>query len=81
MRRAGRLDGSFIGFAQQSLQVGAHHLDRVQALAVGRQRGRLGTDGVERVADGFAFAAAEVVGDDDVAAVQRQHQESADLAG
>ena len=40
-------DGPFAGFAQQGLELGEDHLDRVQVWAVGRQEEQLGADGAK----------------------------------
>ena len=49
--------------------------------AVGRQEEQLGTDAADRVARRFAFVAAEVIGNDDVASVERRHEELFDPGG
>ena len=50
-------------------------------LQAGRKSKQFGADGAECCAHGSAFVAAEVVGDDNVAAAQRRREELADPGG
>ena len=49
----GCLNGSLVGLAQQGLQLGEHHLDRIEVGAAGGKKEQLGPDGTDRVARGL----------------------------
>jgi len=71
------LDGAFLGFAQEPLQLGEDLLDRVEVRRVRRQQEELGAGGAYGGADGPAFVAVQIVHNDDVARVEGRHQELA----
>jgi len=66
------LDGSLVGFSEQRLELGEHLLDRVEIGAVRRQEQEMCPDLADRLADGFALVAAQIVEDDDIAGRQRR---------
>ena len=68
-------DGAFVGFAEQGLEFGEDHLDRVEVRTVGRQEQQVRTGISYGPAHGNAFVAAQVVEHDDVAMPQSWHQE------
>ena len=68
-------DGSFVGFAEQGLELGKHHLDRVQVRAVGWQEQQVRTGISYRPTHGNVFVAAQVVEHDDVARPQGWQKE------
>lgn len=67
----GCFDGSFFGLSEQGFELYKHHLDRVEAGAIRRQEEEMGAGGADRGARRFAFVAAEIVEDDDIAGVER----------
>lgn len=75
------LDGSLVGFAQQCLELGEDHLDRVEIGAVGRQEEEPGADATDGSAHWLALMAAEVIGDDDVTRPEGWRQELGDPGG
>ena len=75
----GCVDGSLSGFAQECLQLGEHLLDRVQIGAVGWQEEEFGAGRADGASDCRALVTAEIIHDDDVAAVQGRHQEVLDV--
>ena len=68
-------------FRSSSLELGEDLLDRVEVGAVGRQEEELGAGGPDRLADGLALVAAEIVHDDDVAGRERRDEELLDPGG
>ena len=74
-------DGAFVGFAEQGLELGEDHLDRVEVWAAGRQEQQVCAGVADQLAGGRAFVAAEVVGDDDVAWGERRGEALADPGG
>jgi len=73
------LDGAFLSFAQESLQLGEDLLDRIEVGGIGRQEEELGASGAYGGADGPAFVAAQIVHDDDVTWLEGRDQELADV--
>jgi hypothetical protein len=76
----GSLDGSLGGLSEQGLELGEDLLDRIEVGAVGRQEEQFCTDRADGTAHSFAFVAAEIVNDDDVARLQRWHQHLLDIS-
>jgi len=74
-------DGALGGFSEQQLELGEDLLDRVEVGRVGRQEQELGSGRADRLADGLALMAAEVVHDDDIAGRERRHEELLDPGG
>jgi len=68
-------DGAFVGASQQGLELGKHHLDRVEVGAVGRQEQQVRAGSTDGAAHGLALVTAEVVEHHDVAGLQRGRQE------
>lgn len=56
------------------LSYGEDLLDRVQVGAVGRQEEQVGASLSDRLPDGFALVATEIVHDDHVAGLERGHE-------
>ncbi len=68
-------DGSFIGLSQQGLELGEHHLDRVQVGAVGRQEQEVCAGSADGAANIDALVATKVVEDHDIAGPERWCEE------
>ena len=64
------LDGSFGGFAQECFELGKDLLDGIEIWRVRRQEEELGAGQAEGSANGFAFVAAKIIHDDDIAGLQ-----------
>jgi hypothetical protein len=75
----GCLDGSFFGLSQKGFELGEDLLDRVEVGRVGRQEEELGAGGADGSTNGFAFVATEIVHDDDVALLERGHEDLLDI--
>ena len=69
------LDGSLCGLAQQGFELCKDLFDGIEVGRVGRQEQQVGSGVPDRGTHGAAFVAAEVVHDDDVAWLQRGHQD------
>jgi len=76
-----RFDATLVGLAQQSLEFGEHHLDRIEIRAVGRQEEQVGAGIADGVARRLALVAAEIVEDDDIAAIEGWCQALLDPGG
>src|ERR1700761_5701747 len=76
----GGFDSALCGLAQQRLKLGEDLLDGIEIGIVGRQEEQLGPDGSDGAAYGFAFVAAEIVDDDDIARPQCRHQNLLDIS-
>src|ERR1700694_5089963 len=63
-------NGARGAFSQQVFELGKDLFDRVQVRRIFRQEEQLGAGGPNELAHGFAFVAAEIVQDDDVAGLQ-----------
>lgn len=70
------LDATLVGFAQQGLEFGEHHLDRIEVGAVGRQEEQMGAGVADGVARRLALVAAEIVENDDIAGTESWRQAS-----
>ena len=68
-------DGPFVGLAEQGLEFGKDHLNRVQVWTVGRQEQQMCLGVAYGPTHSIAFVAAQVVEHDDVARPQGRHQE------
>lgn len=75
------VDGSFGGFAQEELELGEDLLDRIEVRRVGREEQQPCSDRTDRLADGSTLVTAEVVHVDDVAGIERWHEELHDPGG
>ena len=73
--------GSFGGFSHQVLELGEDLFDRIEVGTVGRQEQQPRTDAADRVADGGALVARQVVHDDNVAGRERRHEALLDIVG
>lgn len=71
-------DGALVSLAEQGLELGEHHLDRVQVGAVGRQEEQVSPRGTDGAADGDTLVAAQVVEHDDVTWLERRDEELLD---
>ena len=71
-------DGPFVGLAQQGLELGEDHLDRVQVRAVWRQEQQVRARRTNGAAHGDALVAAEIVEHDDVTWAQGWSEELLD---
>lgn len=76
-----RVDAALVGFAQQGLEFGEHHLDRIEIGAVRRQEEQMGAGIADGVARRLALVAAEIVEDDDIAAIEGWCQALLDPGG
>jgi len=77
----GCVDGSLSGFAEEQLELGEDLLDRVQIGRIGRQEEELRADRPDGRANGCALVASQIVHDDDVAGLERRHEELLDPGG
>lgn len=75
------LDGSCLGLADECLEFGEHHLDRVEIGAVWRQEEEMGTGIADCLSGSGALVTAEIVEDDDIAGCERGHEELLDPGG
>lgn len=66
----GCLDGSLVGFSDEGLELGKHHLDGVEVRAVGRQEQQARTDIADGLPGFLSLVASQIVEDDDVALCQ-----------
>jgi hypothetical protein len=69
--RPSGLDGARIGVAQQGFQLGEDPLDWVEIGRIARQKEQLGAGRSDRMANGPAFVAPQIVDDDDIAGAER----------
>lgn len=76
-----RVDAALVGFAQQGLEFGEHHLDRIEIGAVRRQEEQMGAGIADGVARRLALVAAEIVEDDDIAGIEGWCQALLDPGG
>lgn len=75
------LDGSFFGFSDEGLELGEHHLDRIEIRAVGRQEEEVSAN-ISNGGPGIGcLVAAQVVEDDDIAGRQGWRQGLLDPGG
>jgi len=73
------LGGACGGFAQEVFELGKDLLDRVEVGRVFRQEQQFGAGRADEPAHGFAFVAAEIVHDDDVARLQGGEENLLDI--
>ena len=71
-QRRQRVDGSTAGGANEGLQLGEAELDGIEIGAVGRQIPQRHAGCLERILDTGDLVRAEIIGDDEVAGLQRQ---------
>ncbi len=76
-----RVDAALVGFAQQGLEFGEHHLDRIEIGAVRRQEEQMGAGIADGVACRLALVAAKIVEDDDIAGIEGWCQALLDPGG
>ena len=76
---AERIDGAGGGFAQQVLEFGEDLFDGVEVGRIFRQEDQLGIGRADEPTNGFAFVAAKVVHDDDVAGTKRRDEDLLDI--
>jgi hypothetical protein len=74
-----RLVGSRFRLSQQSFELGEDLLDGVEVGRVFRQEDEAGSNISDRLPHGFSLVGAEIVEDDDVARLQRRHEELFDI--
>jgi hypothetical protein len=67
-------DSSAGGFSQEVLELGEELFDRIQIGGVFRQEEELGPYRANELTHGFAFVAAEIVHDHDIAGLQRRKE-------
>jgi hypothetical protein len=75
----GCFDSSFGCFSKQRFQLGEHLLDGIEIWTIWRQEEKLGAGRTDGLAHGVALVTAEIVHDDDVAGLERRHQELLDI--
>jgi hypothetical protein len=75
----GCFDSSLGGFSEQRFQLGEHLLDGIEIGTIGRQEEKVRAGRTDGPAHGVALVAAEIVHDDDVAGLERGHQELLDI--
>jgi len=67
------------GLSEQRFQLGEHLLDGIEIGTIRRQEEKVRADRTNGPAHGVALVAAEIVHDDDVAGLERRHQELLDI--
>src|SRR5260370_21581940 len=72
-------DSSLGGLSEQRFQLGEHLLDRIEVRTVGRQEEKPRADRANGPAHRMALVAAEIVHDDNVARLERRHEELLDI--
>ena len=75
----GCFDSSLGGLSEQGFKLGEHLLDGIEIGTIGRQEEKPRADSTDGPAHGMALVAAEIVHDDDVAGLERRHQELLDI--
>jgi hypothetical protein len=75
----GCFDSSLGGLSEQGFKLGEHLLDRIEIGTVGRQEEKPRADSADGPAHGMALVAAEIVHDDDIAGLERRHEELLDI--
>ena len=75
----GCFDSSLGGFSEQGFQLGKHLLDGIEIGTIRRQEEKVRADRTNGLAHGVALVAAEIVHDDDVAGLERRHEELLDI--
>ena len=73
--RPERVDRSAAGLADDGLELGEAQLDGVEVGAVGREEAQRRADGFNGVAHAVDFVSGEIVGNHDVAGLQRRHED------
>ena len=73
------VDGALGAFAQERLELGEGHFDRVEVGAVEREEEKLFAGAFDPLADPHALVAGEIVHDDDVACAQFGDQHLLDI--
>ena len=77
--RPERVDRSAAGLADDGLELGEAQLDGVEVGAVGREEAQRRADGFNGVAHAVDFVSGEIVGNHDVAGLQRRHEDLFDV--
>jgi hypothetical protein len=72
-------DCSLGGFSEQRFQLGEHLLDGIEIGTIRRQEEKPGPDRADGPSHGVALVTAEIVHDDDVAGLERRHEELLDI--
>jgi hypothetical protein len=70
---------SSLGVSEQRFQLGDHPPDRIEVRTVGLQEERPGADRANGPTHRMALVAAEIVHDDNVAGLERRHEELLDI--
>jgi hypothetical protein len=73
------VDGAFFRLAEQDFELCEDLLDRVEVGAIGWQEDEPGARGTDGPPDSLALVGAEIVHDDNVAGLQRWHQQLLDI--
>ncbi len=63
----GGFDGSLVGFSDEGLELGEHHLDGIEVGTVWRQEQEARTDVADGLAGFLSLVASQIVEDDDIA--------------
>jgi len=63
----GGFDGSLVGFSDEGLELGEHHLDWIEVRTVWRQEQEARTDVTDGLAGFLSLVASQIVEDDDIA--------------
>ena len=77
--RPERVDRAAAGFADDGFEFGEAQLDGVEVGAVGREEAQRRADGFNGVAHAVDFVSGEIVGNHDVAGLQRRHEDLFDV--
>jgi len=72
-------DSSLGGLSEQRFKLSEHLFDRIEVGTVGRQEEKSGADRADGPAHRMTFVAAEIVHDDNVAGLERRHEELLDI--
>jgi hypothetical protein len=74
-----RFDSWLGGVSEQRFQLGEHLLDGIEIWTIGRQEEKVRADRTDGPAHGVALVATEIVHDDDIAGLERRHEELLDI--
>lgn len=72
-------DGAFFGFAEQDFELCEDLLDRIEVRAIGRKEDEPCARSSDGFSDSGALVGAEIVHDDNVAGLERWHQQLLDI--
>ena len=73
------IDSALFGLSKQGFELCEDLLDRVEVGAVGRQEEEPGARGADRLPDSGSLVGAEIIHDDNVAGLERWHQQLLDI--